>query len=117
MPSHLQVGELYFLLVGLMLGQPVKLLPADTRLAMDTVWPFLWGVAPNPNASTKQSMAAVASRITLCPEAMIVLLSMVRCLIHHDQAALPEWIRDHPVTIVQVCEMKRYIPNLCSAFR
>lgn len=106
MPSHLEIGEIYFLLVGLLLGQPVRLLPADTRLAMDTVWPFLWGIAPSQNASTKQSMAAVASRISLCPEAMIVLLSMVRCLIHHDQNTLPDWIKDHPVTIVQVIKLQ-----------
>lgn len=106
MPAHLLIEEVYFLLVGLMLGQPVKILPADTRLAMDTVWPFLWGISPSPNASTKQSMAAVASKISFCPEAMIVLLSLVRCIIHRDQTSLPDWIKEHPSTIIQVKYLK-----------
>lgn len=32
LPKHIDVPEVYFLLLALMMGQPVKLLPADSKV-------------------------------------------------------------------------------------
>ncbi|XP_060523655.1 WD repeat and FYVE domain-containing protein 3 [Cylas formicarius] len=95
--AHLDVPELYFLLTALMLGQPAKLLPADTKFDLDTVWAFLWGGSIN-----NQPINSVVPRINLCSEAVVVLLDMMRHLVHSDPSAFPEWLQDHAVSIIQV---------------
>ncbi|XP_047001362.1 WD repeat and FYVE domain-containing protein 3 [Schistocerca americana] len=98
MPLHIDVPEVYFLLMALMMGQPVKLLPADSKLDLDSVWNFMFGVP------VSQSVTSVASRVSLCSEAIIVLLGMVRTMLNQEGKSpdsLPEWLRDYPVTIIQ----------------
>ncbi|XP_072939310.1 WD repeat and FYVE domain-containing protein 3 [Epargyreus clarus] len=95
---HLQIPELYYLLFGLTLGQPVRHIGADRVVSVERVWAAAWGAA----APSRQSSAAVAARITLCPEAVVILLGAVRALVHTEPAALPDWLADHPVAIIQV---------------
>lgn len=97
LPAHLDVPETYFLLTALMMGQPVKLLPADSKLNLDTVWAFLWGVPLN-----SQPVNSIAPRVIICPEAVVILLSMARAMIHKDQGTLPDWLKNHAISIVQV---------------
>ncbi|XP_063360999.1 WD repeat and FYVE domain-containing protein 3 [Cydia amplana] len=96
--SHLHIPELYYLLFGLTLGQPMRSICSDKTVSVERVWAAAWGAA----APSRQSSAAVAARITLCPEAVVILLGAVRSLIHADPATLPEWLADHPVAIIQV---------------
>lgn len=115
LPSHLEVPEIYFLLTALMMGQPVKLLPADTKFDLDSVWAFLWGASVS-----SQPVSSVAPRVNLCPEAVVVLLAMARSMLHFDQNLLPDWIRNHPISIVQVLfqlyhNMPEFMPIFMSA--
>ncbi|CAH2247052.1 jg23900 [Pararge aegeria aegeria] len=96
--SHLQIPELYYLLFGLALGQPMRYVACDKVISVDRVWAAAWG----GTAPSRQSSAAMAAKITLCPEAVVILLACVRALIHADTGALPEWLNEHPVAIVQV---------------
>ncbi|XP_049867714.1 WD repeat and FYVE domain-containing protein 3 isoform X4 [Pectinophora gossypiella] len=96
--SHLQIPELYYLLFGLTLGQPMRNVGSDKTVSVERVWAAAWGAA----APSRQSSAAVAARITLCPEAVGILLGTVRSLIHAESGSLPEWLNDHPVAIIQV---------------
>ncbi|KAJ2950075.1 hypothetical protein O0L34_g11414 [Tuta absoluta] len=96
--SHLQIPELYYLLFGLTLGQPMRNVGSDRTVSVERVWASAWGAA----APSRQSSAAVAARITLCPEAVVILLGAVRALIHAEPGTLPEWLNDHPVAIIQV---------------
>lgn len=94
LPHHLDVPEIYYLLTALIMGQPVKVLGTDhTKLDLDRVWAFLWGapVAQSP-----------VPKVNLCPEAVCVLLAMVRQIVHDTDGCHPEWLRNHPVTIIQV---------------
>ncbi|GLG99384.1 Neurobeachin [Gryllus bimaculatus] len=98
LPQHIDVPEVYFLLMALMMGQPVKLLPADSKLDLDNVWNFMFGVPAS------QSVTSVLGKVTLCPEAVMVLLGMVRTMLNQEGKSpdsLPEWLRDYPVTIIQ----------------
>ena len=99
LPSHLDVPEMYFLLTALMMGQPVKLLPPDSKLDLDSVWSFLWGTSVN-----NQPVSSVAPRINFCPEAIVILLSVARAMVHCDQNVLPDWLRNHACSIIQVRE-------------
>lgn len=71
---------------------------AERAVSVERVWGAAWGAA----APSRQSSAAVAARISLCPEAVAILLATVRALIHADKASTPEWLVDHPVNIIQV---------------
>lgn len=94
LPHHLDIPEIYYLLTALIMGQPVKMLGSDhTKLDLDRVWAFLWGapVAQSP-----------VPKVNLCPEAVCVLLAMVRQIVHDTDGCHPEWLKNHPVTIIQV---------------
>ncbi|CAK9831938.1 WD repeat and FYVE domain-containing protein 3 [Anthophora retusa] len=103
LPQHVDlVPELYFLFIALMMGQPVKLLPTDSKvilkLDLDNVWNFLFGVPAN------HTLSSFASRINLCPEAVVTLLAMVRTMLNNysiNPESLPDWLTDYPVTIIQ----------------
>lgn len=115
LPEHLDVPESYFLLIALIMGQPVKLLPGDSQLNLDTVWAYLWGVPLN-----SQPVSSVAPRVIICPEAVVVLLTMARSMLHKDQSILPEWLKDHAVSIVQLLfslyhNMPDFMPVFMSA--
>lgn len=97
LPSHVEIPEVYFLLTALMLGQPVKSLPNDTKFDLDAVWAFLWGSTVN-----NQPISSVAPKVNICIEAVVVLLVMARTLLHSDQRLLPEWLKNHPISIIQV---------------
>ncbi|XP_029662380.1 WD repeat and FYVE domain-containing protein 3 isoform X2 [Formica exsecta] len=99
LPQHIDlVPELYFLFIALMMGQPVKLLPTDSKLDLDNVWSFMFGVPAN------HTLSSFTSRINLCPEAMVTLLAMVRTMLNshsNNPEVLPAWLNDYPVTIIQ----------------
>lgn len=93
LPYHLNVPETYYLLTALIMGQPVKVLSGDhTKLDLDRVWSFLWGSSVSQSPSPK---------VNLCPEAVCVLLHMVRHIVHDAECSV-EWLKAHPVTIIQV---------------
>ncbi|CAG4985996.1 unnamed protein product [Colias eurytheme] len=95
---HLQIPELYYLLFGLTLGQPMRQIGPEKTVSVERVWAAAWGAA----APQRQSSAALAARITLCPEAVVILLATVRSLVHAEAGSLPEWLAEHPVAIIQV---------------
>lgn len=99
LPQHVDlVPELYFLFIALMMGQPVKLLPADSKLDLDNVWSFMFGVPAN------HSLSMLSVKVNLCPEAVVALLAMVRTMLNNHlngSEMLPEWLNDYPVTIIQ----------------
>ncbi|KAJ8966192.1 hypothetical protein NQ317_015412 [Molorchus minor] len=98
LPHHLEVPDIYFLLTALIMGQPAKSLPMESKFNLDTVWAFLWG-----SSLSSQPINSVVPRINLCPEAVVVLLAMVRMLIHSEQSMLPQELHNkHTVSIVQV---------------
>ncbi|XP_013179018.1 PREDICTED: WD repeat and FYVE domain-containing protein 3 isoform X1 [Papilio xuthus] len=94
---HLEVPELYYLLFGLMLGQPMRAVCSERAVCVDRVWSAAWGAA----APARQSPAALSARITLCAAPAVALLAAARALVHADPAP-PDWLADHPVAIVQV---------------
>lgn len=94
--NHLDVPELYFLITALIMGQPVKMLASEhTKFDLDRVWSFLWG-APVSHASA----SSVAPKVQVCPDAVCVLLGMVRAIVHSIEPV--EWLHNHPETIIQV---------------
>lgn len=96
LPNHLDIPELYFLLTALIMGQPVKLIGSDhIKFDLDKVWAFLWGA---PVSQTP--VGSIGPKVNLCPEAVCVLLAMVRTIVHTDDNV--EWLQQHPITIVQV---------------
>ncbi|KAF6208270.1 hypothetical protein GE061_016724 [Apolygus lucorum] len=95
---HVEVSQIYFLLMALMMGQPVKLLPPESKLDLLNAWSLLFGVPAN------QPMNSVMGKISLCAEAVTVMLSMVRSLLSSQSksAGEPESDRYHyAVNIVQ----------------
>lgn len=95
LPVHLNIPEVYYLVVALIMGQPVKGLASDHRkLDLDKVWSFLWGGASTAPSPTTQP------RVNFCPEAVCILMAIVRRLVNLPEPE--EWLRNHPETIVQI---------------
>ncbi|XP_068632967.1 WD repeat and FYVE domain-containing protein 3 isoform X2 [Battus philenor] len=94
---HVEIPELYYLVFGLMLGQPMRSVCSERVVSVERVWAAAWGAA----APARQSPAALAARISLCAEPVVTLLAVARKLVHSDPPP-PEWLADHPVAIVQV---------------
>lgn len=97
LPYHVEVSETYFLLTALMMGQPVRVLPSDSEFDLDAVWAYLWGLSVS-----NQPISSIAPKVNICSEAAVVLLIMGRTLLHSDQNLLPEWLKNHPKSIIQV---------------
>lgn len=75
MTAHVRVPQSYLLMLALMLGQPVKTVPAATKFEVSAIWTFLFGC---PATSVSGN---IAGRASLCPEAVITTLAMIRAVI------------------------------------
>jgi WD40 repeat protein len=99
MPRHIAIPEVYFLLLAMVLGQPVKTLPESVKLDLDSVWNYIFGTS-----SSEVLNSDLASRVTLCGEAMVAVLCMVRTMLNYETKnpeKLPDWLREYPVTLTQ----------------
>jgi hypothetical protein len=73
------------------LGQPVKRLPDTARLDLDSVWNYVFGTS-----SAEVIGQDLASRVTLCGEAMVIVLCMVRHMLNFETKnpeKLPDWLK------------------------
>lgn len=43
MPRHIAIPEVYYLLLAMVLGQPVKTLPESVKLDLDSIWTYIFG--------------------------------------------------------------------------
>ncbi|XP_050700499.1 WD repeat and FYVE domain-containing protein 3-like isoform X2 [Eriocheir sinensis] len=106
-PHHIHIPQVYYLLLALLLGQPVKNVQNNTKLDLDTIWTFVFGVPASQCATT------ISGRVSLCPEAAIAILTMVRAMLNQEDKGrwrtrsrgsvkdLPEWLQSYPVTLIQ----------------
>ena len=91
MPRHIAIPEVYFLLLAMVLGQPVKRLPDAARLDLDSVWNYVFGTS-----TAEVQGADLATRVTLCGEAMVTVLCMVRTMLNMETKnpeTLPDWLK------------------------
>ncbi|XP_017775866.1 PREDICTED: WD repeat and FYVE domain-containing protein 3 isoform X2 [Nicrophorus vespilloides] len=115
LPSQVEISEIYYLLTALVMGQPAKHLPSESKFDLDTVWSFLWGTSVN-----NQPVSSIAPRVNLCPEAIVALLGMARTMVHSDQNVLPFPLKNHSISIIQVLfqlyhNMPEFMPIFMSA--
>ena len=99
MPKHIAIPEVYFLLLAMVLGQPVKTLPDRVKLDLDSIYNYIFG-----KSSSEVLSSDLASRATLCGEAMCAVLSMVRTMLNQETKhpdKLPDWLKEYPVTLTQ----------------
>ena len=99
MPKHIAIPEVYYLLLAMVLGQPVKTLPDSAKLDLDSIYNYIFG-----KSSSEVMNSDLASRATLCGEAMCAVLSMVRTMLNYETKnpeKLPDWLKEYPVTLTQ----------------
>ncbi|XP_063865461.1 WD repeat and FYVE domain-containing protein 3-like isoform X1 [Scylla paramamosain] len=108
-PHHIHIPQVYFLLLALLLGQPVKNVQNNTKLDLDSIWTFVFGVPASQCATT------ISGRVSLCPEAAIAILTMVRAMLNQEDKGkycrpckrslpikeLPDWLQSYPITLIQ----------------
>ncbi|XP_039614451.1 WD repeat and FYVE domain-containing protein 3 isoform X3 [Polypterus senegalus] len=111
LPKHINVPELYFLLMALFLQQPVTELPENlqvvnvitifkqdipTSFDLDSIWTFIFGVPAS-------SATVVGSIHSVCTDAAYLLLGMLRSMLNMPWQSEEEgsWLREHPVTLMQ----------------
>ena len=78
MPFHISISEVYYLLLSIVFGQPAQILPSKDTFDLDTIWNYVF------NESIAKESRNLDPKITLCGEAMITLLTMVRSLLNED---------------------------------
>ena len=99
MPKHIAIPEVYFLLLAMVLGQPVKTLPDRVKLDLDSIYNYIFG-----KSSSEVLNSDLASRATLCGEAVCAVLCMVRTMLNNETKnpdKLPDWLKEYPVTLTQ----------------
>ena len=99
MPYHIEIREVYFLLMALALGQPVRTLPSDLRLDLDSVWNFIFGTS-----AANTSYSYLTEKVSLSGDTLVTILCMVRTMLNHETKSpemLPEWLQEYPVTLTQ----------------
>ncbi|KAM6959381.1 WD repeat and FYVE domain-containing protein 3 [Aplochiton taeniatus] len=98
LPKHTNVPELYFLLMALLLQQPVTEMPdcLQAHFDLDSIWTFIFGVPAS-------SGAQVGSIHSLCTEAAFLLLAMLRSMLNLPWQSEEEgsWLKEYPVTLMQ----------------
>ena len=100
MPQHISKPEVYYLLLAMVLGQPVKTLPSSATLDLDSVWNYIFGTS-----SAEVLNSDLCSRATVCGEAMVTVLCMVRKMLNDESVApdtLPLWMKVTTFTILIV---------------
>ncbi|XP_050072593.1 WD repeat and FYVE domain-containing protein 3 [Anopheles maculipalpis] len=99
------VPEVFSLLVALIIGYPVKssIMPSKDN-NLESIWSFLW------SSNTHTSANCTTEKITFCTEAICILLSLTRSIVHCKKPDVnlaektPEiadhWLQSHPGEIL-----------------
>lgn len=72
MPNHIEMAETYFLLFAIALGQPVKDMPSDPKLDLDSVWMYLFG-----GSTAEKTCSEVTAKVNVSGDAIVTVLKMV----------------------------------------
>lgn len=91
LPAHMDIPDIYFLIMAIIMGQPLHSLPTDKKFSYDTINTYL------PNATQNKQMSNVP-----CSEAVVTLLVLARELLHAERNAVPDVLANHTVSIIQV---------------
>jgi hypothetical protein len=100
MPCHVEIPEAYFLLVAMVLGQPVRNLPENPKFDLDSVWCYIFGTS-----ASECTQSDIAGKVKLSGDAMITVLSMVRTMLNSESknpVHLPTWLKEYPITLTQI---------------
>ncbi|XP_042903173.1 WD repeat and FYVE domain-containing protein 3 isoform X2 [Parasteatoda tepidariorum] len=93
MVHHVEIPEVYFLLLSIMLGLFPSALPPTVTLTMDVIWSYLFGAPTGQNPNN-----LIISRGEICQEAAVVALAMIRTIIHMvDQS---EVVSEYAITLL-----------------
>eukprot|EP00058_Branchiostoma_floridae_P010550 XP_002596038.1 hypothetical protein BRAFLDRAFT_202950 [Branchiostoma floridae] len=107
LPKHAHIPELYFILMALLLGQSARKPPKNPQAQstlfcspqfdLDSIWTYIFGVPAS------QSAGSITPQQPMCPDAVIVILSMVRAMFNQPWQMEDEgsWVREYPVTLLQ----------------
>lgn len=93
--NHTALPEIYYLIIGLMIGKPQ--LRTSSQLDLETIWSCLFGV------SQAQPIASLGGRgVTMyCPEAITILLTMMRAIMNPEDNSTDEASNNYPNVLLQ----------------
>ncbi|XP_058177691.1 WD repeat and FYVE domain-containing protein 3 [Anopheles ziemanni] len=104
---RIEVPEVYPLLVALIIGYPVKssIIPSENK-SLEDIWGFLWTSPGSSVLPTKQG----SEKITFCTEAVCIILSLVRKIVHSQKATddgtlavgSDQWLHSRPSDVVRL---------------
>uniref|UniRef100_A0AAG5D448 DUF4704 domain-containing protein n=1 Tax=Anopheles atroparvus TaxID=41427 RepID=A0AAG5D448_ANOAO len=104
---RIEVPEVYPLLVALIIGYPVKssIIPSENK-SLEEIWSFLWSSTGSNSQQAKQG----SDKITFCTEAVCIMLSLVRKIVHSkkvtDEGTTTEppdqWLQTRPSDVVRL---------------
>uniref|UniRef100_A0A4Y0BJI3 DUF4704 domain-containing protein n=1 Tax=Anopheles funestus TaxID=62324 RepID=A0A4Y0BJI3_ANOFN len=113
------IPEVFSLLIALMIGYPVKssIIPSKDN-NLESIWSFLW----SKNVHTGNNL--LPEKLNFCSEALCILLSMTRSIVHGTRAAgnlpvekqiPPHWLQSHPCEILTMFMLfYKHLPDFAS---
>ncbi|XP_058056243.1 WD repeat and FYVE domain-containing protein 3 [Anopheles bellator] len=118
------IPEVYSLLIALIVGHPVKstILPSKCQ-SLEAIWSFIWTSREVGTIETNVSQTRI---IPFCSEAICIILSLIRKILHNNQAGKiwddcetydspKTWLQSYSVDIVKLLmSLYRHLPDFAS---
>ncbi|XP_048589940.1 WD repeat and FYVE domain-containing protein 3-like [Nematostella vectensis] len=103
LPRHVDIPEIYHLLIALLLGHPVSEVYAGAQFDWHNLYSVFWSSSCAGVKTTPPSPRDPAKYTIYCSEAASVLLSMAKAMVNEAWEDTEEgsWLREYPVTLIQ----------------
>lgn len=103
LPRHVDVPEIYHLVIALLLGHPVSDVYAGVQFDWHNLYSVFWSSTSTGVKTTPPSPRDPTAHTIYCPDAAVVLLSMARTMVNEEWENTEEgsWLREYPVTLIQ----------------
>uniref|UniRef100_A0A182NVL5 WD repeat and FYVE domain-containing protein 3 n=1 Tax=Anopheles dirus TaxID=7168 RepID=A0A182NVL5_9DIPT len=119
---RINVPEVFSLLIALIIGYPVKssIMPSKDK-NLESIWSFLWSSTSPHNYASGNS---TGEKITFCTEAVCILLSLIRSIVHSKETdenldvkkeVSAHWLQSHPCEVLRLLmSLHRHLPDFAT---
>lgn len=103
LPKHIDIPEIYHLVIALLLGHPVSDVYSGAQFDWDSLYSVFWSPSSSGVKLPTPSPQQPVLYNIYCPEAAYVLLAMAHSMVNEawEDTGDNSWLREYPVTLIQ----------------
>lgn len=103
LPKHIDIPEIYQLVIALLLGHPVSDVYSGAQFDWDSLYSVFWSPSASGVKLPTPSPQEPGLYNIYCPEAAYVLLAMAHIMVNEawENTEDNSWLREYPVTLIQ----------------